>query len=124
MSFRLAAALVLQLALTACASFASLRSNTYIEPGKAFLLGGGQSGSFSVKGKNVGPNAIVVYNELAGRRDSVTTLPPGAEIDAEFPARAMAVFRNTSKTGGAELSIKVTGAISTLGMRYEANVPR
>jgi hypothetical protein len=123
MSFRLAAALVLHLALPACASFASLRSNTYIEPGKAFLLGGGQSGSFSVRGKNVGRNAVVVYNELAGRRDSVTTLAPGAEIDAEFPARAMAVFRNTSKTGGAELSITVTGAISALGMRYEANVP-
>jgi hypothetical protein len=123
MSFRLAAAVLMHLALPACASFASLRSNTYIEPDKAFLLGGGQSGSFSVKGRNVGPNAVVVYNELAGRRDSVITLAPGAEIDAEFPARAMAVFRNTSKTGGAELSITVTGAISGLGMRYETSAP-
>lgn len=49
---------------------------------------------------------------------------PGATIDAEFPSRALAVFRNTSTTGGAELSLTVTGATSGLGMRYEANTPR
>jgi hypothetical protein len=123
MTFRLAAAVLLHLALPACASFASLRSNTYIEPGKAFLLGGGQSGSFTVRGKNAGRNAVIVYSELAGKRDSVTTLAPGAEIDAEFPSRAMAIFRNTSTTGGAELSITVTGATTGLGMRYESNAP-
>jgi hypothetical protein len=124
MSIRLAATIALIGTLPACAAFATLRSNTYIEPGKAFLLGGNQTGSFSVKGRNAGRAAVIVYSELAGRRDSVTTLAPGATIDAEFPSRALAVFRNTSTSGGAELTLTVTGATSGLGMRYETNAPR
>ena len=126
MSFRrtATAALLCLAALPACASFAALTSQTYIEPGKAFRLGGGQAGSFAVRGRNAGGTAVIVYSELSGRRDSVTTLAPGAEIDAEFPSRAMAIFRNTSDSAGATLDLKVTGATSSLGMGYEANPPR
>ena len=110
--------------LSACATFASLRSTTYIEPGQSFLLGGGQPGGFSVRGRNAGGTPVTVYSEQAGRRDSVTTLAPGAPIDAEFPSNAMAVFRNTSRTTAAEVSITVTGTTSGLGMRYEAAAVR
>jgi hypothetical protein len=105
----------------ACASFAALRSETFIEGGQAFKLGGGQRGAFSVVGRNSGSQPVIVYVEQGGRRASLTTLAPGAPIDAQFPPGAMAIFRNTSSTAGARVAIKVTGDISSLGMRYEAN---
>lgn len=107
------------LLLSACATFASLKSQTYIEPGKAFLLGGGQPGAFSVAGRNAGDVAVSVFRDSSGTRDSVTTLAPGASIDAVFPAGSMAVFRNSSPTKGAQLVITVRGDVSNLGMRYE-----
>jgi hypothetical protein len=107
--------------MTACAS---LTSTTTIEPGKAFRLGGGQDGAFSVRGTNTGPVAIVVSSELGGKRDSLLTLAPGAPVDVAFPKSAMAVFMNTSSTQSAIVAIKVTGDIGTLGMGYEQNKTR
>jgi hypothetical protein len=106
------------LLLSACSS---LISNTRIEPGQAFKLGGGQGSAFTVRGTNDGPVPVVVYAELDGKRDSVLTLAPGEPVDATFPKSAMAIFRNTSWTRTATVSIKVTGDIASLGMRYEAN---
>jgi hypothetical protein len=108
-------------AFTGCASFAALNSETYIEPSKAFKLGGGQPGAFTVAGRNAGDVPVSVFVEANGRRDSVTTIAPGAPVDAAFPAGAMAVFRNTSTERGARVKIRVTGDIASLGMRYEDN---
>lgn len=110
--------------LAACATFGSLNSETTIPPGQAFRLGGGQRGAFSVRGTNAGGVPVSVFLETAGKRDSVTTVLPGAEIDAEFPSGAVAIFRNASPASPAVVRIKVTGAISNLGMRYEPNVAR
>lgn len=114
--------------LTALAAFASattardlqvLKSTTYIEPAKSFLLGGGQPGRFTVAGKSVGRTDVTVFVERAGRRDSIATLTPGKKVDAEFPAGSMAVFRNESNGVSAELALEVRGKIDGLGMRYE-----
>ena len=102
--------------LGACAS---LTSTTTIAPGEAFQLGGGQVGAFVVRGTNAGPVPIVVFSELRGSRDSIVTLAPGAPVDARFPKSAMAIFKNPSTTTSATVSIKVTGDIQSLGMRYE-----
>ena len=117
--FRIPALLLLLVA--ACTS---LTSTTSIDPNKAFRLGGGQTGAFTVRGRNVGPVAIVVFTELGGRRDSVLTVAPGAPVEASFPAKAMAVFMNTSSATKATVAIKVTGDIGSLGMGYEANAKR
>lgn len=74
------------------AACASLTSRTTIDPGKAFRLGGGQAGAFTVRGTNSGPVPIVVFSELAGKRDSVATV-----------------------------AIKVTGDVGAFGMGYEQN---
>ncbi len=110
--------------LAACAMFNSVTSVTTIEPSKAFRLGGGQSGPFTVRGRNAGRVAVVVYSELAGKRDSILTLAPGAPVDAQFGANATAVFRNTSSAESATVSIKVTGDVQGLGMRYETTPKR
>ena len=104
--------------LAACTS---LTSTTSIEPGKAFRLGGGQAGAFVVRGTNAGSVAVVVFSEVAGKRDSLLTLAPGAPVNARFPKSAMAVFRNTSATETATVAIKVTGDVGALGMGYEVN---
>ena len=103
------------------AACASLTSRTTIDPGKAFRLGGGQAGAFTVRGTNSGPVPIVVFSELAGKRDSVATLAPGAPVDARFPKGATAIFMNTSSTRSATVAIKVTGDVGALGMGYEQN---
>lgn len=110
--------------ITLLAACSTLSSTTVIEPGKAFRLGGGQPGAFNVQGTNTGSVPIVVFAEIAGRRDSITTLAPGAPVDASFPASAMAVFKNTSASRTATVAIKVTGDISSLGMSYEPNARR
>lgn len=109
------------LMLAACTS---LTSTTSIDPSQAFRLGGGQRGAFTVRGRNVGPVAIVVFSEVAGKRDSVLTVQAGGSVDASFPAQSMAVFMNTSSTAKATVAIKVTGDIGALGMGYEANAKR
>jgi hypothetical protein len=118
--FSIRPALFLATSLFAAAC-TSLTSTTSIDPGKAFRLGGGQAGAFVVHGKNSGSVAVVVFSELAGKRDSLLTLAPGAPVDASFPKSAMAVFRNTSLTKTATVAIKVTGDIGALGMGYEVN---
>ena len=107
--------------LAACTA---LTSTTRIEPGKAFRLGGGQPGAFLVRGSNTGSVAVVVFSEVAGKRDSIVTLAPGAPVDARFESNAMAIFMNTSSTRTAIVAIKVTGDISALRMGYEPNVKR
>ena len=109
--------------VAACTS-TSLTSTTSIEPGKAFRLGGGQSGGFVVRGRNAGAVAVVVFSDVAGKRDSLLTLAPGAPVDTRFPKSAMAVFMNTSMTHDATVAIKVTGDIRALGMSYEMNAKR
>ncbi|GAB1344543.1 hypothetical protein [Gemmatimonas sp.] len=112
-------ALLLPMALAVIASAQTLKSTTYIEPAKSFLLGGGQPGAFSVKGRNAGSVPVTVFIERAGKRDSLVTLAPGANLDAEFPAKAMTVFRNESNGVLATLTLTVRGNTSDLGMRYE-----
>lgn len=101
------------------AACGSLNSSISIEPGKAFRLGGGQAGEFVVRGRNTGPVPVTVFSELAGKRDSILTLAPGAPVDARFPAMATAVFSNASSTATATVAVKVTGDTDALGMRYE-----
>lgn len=105
---------------TACGSLGYLTSQTVIEPQKAFLLGGGQPGAFTVTGKNSGPVPVSIFVERGGTRDSITTLLPGAPVEATFPAGAMAVIRNASSSRTAVVDLKVRGDVSQLGMRYES----
>jgi hypothetical protein len=111
--------LLLLLAAPACASLGHLTSQTVIDPEKAFLLGGGQPGAFTVTGKNSGSVPVSLFVEQGGKRDSITTLQPGAPVEFTFPAGAMAVIRNTSRTRTAMVDLKVRGDVSQLGMRYE-----
>lgn len=120
MSMRiLFSAAVLLSATAGCSVFSSVTSQTRIDPGQSFLLGGGQPGAFVVRGRNSGSVPVIIYQDRDGRRDSLGTAPPGGEIDAEFASRTMAVFRNTSATSSATVTVKITGGGSSLGMRYE-----
>ncbi len=112
-------ALLALCAVTGCASFSSLKSETSIEPNKSFLLGGGQPGAFEVTGRNSGTVSVTLFVERNGKRDSIAIVPAGSAIDATFPAGAMAVVRNESSTLTAVVTVTVRGDIANLGMRYE-----
>lgn len=108
---------------TACASWSSVHSETSIDAGQAFLLGGSQSGRFSATVKNTGAVPVEVFVESGGARRPVIVLAPDSSIEAAFEAREMAVFSNPS-TSRAVIKVDIRGGDSrNLGMRYNA-VPR
>jgi hypothetical protein len=110
-------ALIATVAVSGCSMFNRINSNTQIDPGKSFLLGGNQRGAFNVKLANVGDVPVVVYVERAAGRDSLATLLPGENTDGAFPANSMAVVRNTSGTRMAYVKLVVRGD-TDLSMRY------
>ena len=80
--------------VTACASWSSLHSETSIDAGQAFLLGGSQAGRFSATVRNTGAVPVEVFVESGGARRPVIVLAPDSSIEAAFEAREMAVFSN------------------------------
>ena len=103
-----------------CVTTGVFLSVTSIEPGKTFLLGGDQTDAFAIHVRNTGRVPVIVYAERNRQRDSVTTLRPSGELDAEFPARTIAVFRNGSVSRQATITLaNPRGATTNLGMRYK-----
>lgn len=113
----LTAGLVLALSLIGCGS---INSGLRVDPGKQFVLGGGQRGAFKVDANNVGDVPVRI---TLRREDGVTTdlgsLEPGASETLNFPAGSAAVVANTSDARVARVDIRVTGD-TDLGMRYES----
>jgi hypothetical protein len=103
--------------LAGCFHLRSLTSETRIEGGQSFVLGGNQRGSFDIVAKNSGGVPIVLYVQRGDQRDSVTTLAPGESADGAFPDGAAAVVRNTSATQTALVRLVVRGA-TNLSMGY------
>jgi len=107
-------------AATGCATLHSgLFSQTYIEAGKQFVLGGGQPGAFSVDGRNVGPVAVAVQERRAnGTLTERGTLAPGQDIHLDLAAGSAALILNPSPRQ-ATVNLTLNGQTSGLGMRYE-----
>ncbi len=100
----------------------TINSGLRIEPGQTFELGGGQEGGFTVTGRNSGPVAVVVLGQAPGAKPSERgTVAPGGDVKATFGPGEMALLRNTSAKEVAELSLKIRGDTSSLGMTYSAN---
>jgi hypothetical protein len=105
---------------TSCASWSSLHSETSIDAGQSFLLGGEQRGPFSAAVKNTGAVPVALFVESDGARRPVIVLVPNASIEAEFQPREVAVFSNTSNRR-AVIKVDIRGGDSrNLGMRYDA----
>jgi hypothetical protein len=105
--------------LGGCSS--TLNSTTWIPPGDAFELGGGNVGAFRVTGTNTGPTRVEVLAVRLNQPMTIATVPPGGSVDHEFSDGDLAKFRNLSSKDRAELTIVVRGAIGNLGMTYEGN---
>lgn len=111
---------VLALTLPLLAATGPINSHLLIEAGKQFVLGGGQRGTFRVKGTNSGPVAVrVVERFAAGDTLSRGILRPGAKADLAFTTGSAALIVNTSNTQQAELDLRVSGDTRALGMTYE-----
>ena len=96
-----------------------ITSQTFIEAGKQFVLGGGQRGAFQVAAHNVGPVPVSVAER---RPDGAILergrLEPGQRAELAFEAGSAALVRNLGKQQ-AQLDFRITGRTSGLGMGYE-----
>ncbi|TGE15399.1 hypothetical protein [Hymenobacter elongatus] len=107
---------VLSLLATAC--WAGIRSGLLIEPGKQFVLGGGQRGAFKVEAHNVGPVPVEIKERpRGGGIFGKTTLAPGARGTLRFMAGSTAVLLNPSAEQ-AKVDLKISGD-TKLSMNYE-----
>ena len=87
----------------------NVHSDLYIEPGKQFVLGGGQRGAFKVAARNVGKVSVEVKERPAsGALQSKATLKPGQSATLRFAAGSAAVLVNTTSTQ-ANLDLSITG---------------
>ena len=112
-------AVLLSAALTlALSPKSTIHSHLLIQPGKQFLLGGGQAGGFRVTGRNVGPVAVEVL-ERPRRGPAVARgrLLPGQRVALSFADSSAAVISNAS-TRQAVLDLTITTS-SHLSMTYE-----
>lgn len=114
--------LALLLSLSGILSFhrIGLDSDLLIEPGKQFVLGGGQPGAFKVVAHNVGKVAVEFKERprdggIFGR----TTLQPGQRGTLRYLAGSSALLLNPSAQT-ANVKLHVTGD-TKLSMNYEPN---
>lgn len=108
----------LALVLLAAAPAGPIHSDLFIEPGKQFILGGGQRGAFRVAAKNVGPVPVEIKERpRGGGIFGKAALAPGQRAVLHFAAGSTAVLLNPG-TAKANLDLTITGD-TNLGMTYE-----
>jgi hypothetical protein len=89
--------------------FGPIHSDLFIEPGKQFVLGGGQLGAFKVAAKNKGKVPVEIKERPAGGGIfGKATLAPGQQGVIRFAAGSTAVLLNPS-TSTANLDLKISG---------------
>ena len=109
---------VLALLLPLLALAGTIHSNLFIEPGKQFILGGGQRGAFKVVGKNIGTVPVEIKERpRGGGIFGKVTLAPGRRGTLRVAAGSTAVLLNPSAVQ-ANLDLTITGD-TKLGMTYE-----
>jgi hypothetical protein len=106
--------------LTACASLSALKSETSIDAGQSFLLGGGQPQRVQAAVKNVGRVPVTLLVQQDSTRRTVATLQPDESVEIELQPREMAIFANASTRRAAVKIDARASNIGGLGMRYEA----
>lgn len=97
-----------------------INSQTFIDAGKQFVLGGEQRGAFRVAAHNVGPVPVSVAERLPdGTVQERGRLEPGQRAELAFGAGSAALVRNLGERQ-AKLDFRITGNTSFgMGMRYE-----
>ena len=110
--------LVISSCLFSCSVFSSLHSNTIIEPGKDFVLGNNEHGSFRVQLKNNSINTIQIYlAPISGGTHSGQPVAPNATVKVKVDKNTALVIQNPSKDT-ASVTLKVTGDTG-LNMGYQ-----
>ncbi|MCB2379119.1 hypothetical protein LGH70_16075 [Hymenobacter sp. BT635] len=99
--------------------WAGIKSDLLIEPGKQFVLGGGQPGAFRVAARNVGKVAVEFKERPRnGGIFGKATLQPGQSATLRYMAGSSAVLLNPSAQR-ANVNLHVTGDTNNLSMNYE-----
>ena len=104
--------------LLVSACWGGITSGLLIEPGKQFVLGGGQLGGFRVQAHNVGKVSVEIKERpRGGGIFGKVTLAPGERGTLRFMAGSTALLLNPSAEQ-AKVDLKITGD-TNLGMVYE-----
>ncbi|WP_324678017.1 hypothetical protein [Hymenobacter sp. GOD-10R] len=113
---------ILLLAATACWA-GHIRSDLFIEPGKQFVLGGEQQGTFKVAAYNKGTVPVTIKERpRGGGIFGKATLAPGKHATLSFGAGSAALLLNPSAQQ-ANLDLRVTGD-TNLRMDYQPSLSR
>jgi hypothetical protein len=119
-SRRITIAAALIAVTSGCATWASIHSETYIDAGQSFLLGGNQTSTLRASVRNTGSVPVALLVQTNAKRRPVIILAPDSTIEAELQPRDLAIFENAS-TRRATIKVDLRGAgASGLGMSYEA----
>ncbi|NML65612.1 hypothetical protein HHL22_10380 [Hymenobacter sp. RP-2-7] len=96
-------------------------SQTFIDAGQQFVLGGQQRGAFRVAAHNTGPVPVSVAERQAdGKVQERGRLEPGQRVALAFGAGSAALVRNLGERQ-AVLDFRISGDASvSMGMRSEA----
>jgi hypothetical protein len=113
----LSLSLALLMALSACAGV----SQTQIEAGQTFKLGGEQRRNLLVEGRNTGPVPVEILVEQAGQRRMLLTVQPAQLFSKTFGPGEIILLRNTSATRQATVKIELNADLGGLSMVYESN---
>ena len=107
-------------ALLAIVGPADITSQTVIDAGKQFVLGGSQRGAFRVAAHNVGPVPVsVAERHPDGTITERGQLAPDGRATLDFGRGAAALIRNLGERQ-AKLDFKISGDVSfRMGMGYE-----
>ncbi|AYA36756.1 DoxX family protein [Hymenobacter oligotrophus] len=87
----------------------TVHSDLFIEPGKQFVLGGSQEGTFKVEALNKGKVPVEIKERpRGGGIFGKATLQPGARASLRFTAGSAAVLVNSSTNQQANLALTIT----------------
>lgn len=101
-----------------------LTSQLQIPAAQQFLYAGEKdTDAYTAVAYNRGDQAVVISEELDGKSVEVVTLAPGQTATHRFAPGQTAIFRNTSSTQEAQLTVRIWGP-TNVGMRYTPAAPR
>lgn len=110
--------LIISSCLFSCSVFSSLNSNTAIDPGKDFVLGNNEHGSFSVNLRNDARYPLSFYlAPIAGGKHSGQQIAPNATVKIKVDKNTAFVIQNLGNDT-ARVTLKVTGDTG-LSMGYQ-----
>ena len=110
--------ILILIAVVGSSSAIAGQSDLAVPPADTFLLGGDQTTTMTVKGKNVGRTHVTILSRTANRETIIAHVAPGETFAHSYAVGQTALIRNDSVNKSAHFSVEFTGPRTSLSMRY------